>query len=97
MPQLLQKARLAHNSAILPEHEQGKTSTLLHRERVPELLQKMRLAQGGVRVEGTPRRLAVLVSGLAPRQEDATNRMRGPPAKVRVHMTADLAVASTPG
>lgn len=52
------------------------------RARVPELLQKLRLSHNGISVEGTPRRLAVLVSGLAARQEDAENRMRGPPAKV---------------
>jgi Glycyl-tRNA synthetase beta subunit len=50
---------------------------------VPELLQRLRLSHSGVCVEGTPRRLAVLVSGLAARQEDAENRLRGPPAKVR--------------
>ena len=47
-----------------------------------ELLQRLRLSHSGVCVEGTPRRLAVLVSGLAARQEDAENRLRGPPAKV---------------
>lgn len=35
------------------------------RERVPALLQKLRLWHGEVRVEGTPRRLAVVVRGLA--------------------------------
>jgi glycyl-tRNA synthetase len=47
-----------------------------------ELLQRLRLSHSGVSVEGTPRRVAVLVSGLAARQTDAENRMRGPPAKV---------------
>lgn len=51
---------------------------------MPELLQRLRLPHSGVRIEGTPRRLAVVVSGLAPRQEDAENRLRGPPAKVSV-------------
>lgn len=49
---------------------------------MPELLQRLRLSHSGVCVEGTPRRLAVLVPGLAARQEDAENRLRGPPAKV---------------
>ena len=50
---------------------------------MPELLQRLRLSHSGVRVEGTPRRLAVLVSELTSRQENAENRLRGPPAKVR--------------
>jgi len=37
-------------------------------QRVPALLQKLRLAYSGVRVEGTPRRLAVMVEGLATQQ-----------------------------
>lgn len=51
---------------------------------MPELLQKLRLSHSGISVEGTPRRLAVLVSGLAARQDDAEDRIRGPPAKVQV-------------
>eukprot|EP00955_Chlamydomonas_euryale_P119004 366569-Chlamydomonas_euryale.AAC.41 len=49
--------------------------------RVPELLSRLRLGHGGVEVHGTPRRLAVLVSGLEPRQEASSGRLRGPPAK----------------
>lgn len=52
------------------------------RERVPLLLNKMRLRHKGVAVEGTPRRLAVLVTCLEPSQSDASERIRGPPAKV---------------
>jgi glycyl-tRNA synthetase beta subunit len=54
-----------------------------------DLLQRLRLSHGGVSVEGTPRRLAVLVSDLAAKQTDAESRMRGPPAKVG----SDLACA----
>lgn len=38
------------------------------RTRLPALLQKLRLSHSAVRVEGTPRRLAVVVEGLAARQ-----------------------------
>lgn len=51
------------------------------RERVPALLQRLRLPHSSVTVHGTPRRLAVLVSGLAERQEAQESRLRGPPAK----------------
>ncbi|KIZ07293.1 glycyl-tRNA synthetase alpha chain [Monoraphidium neglectum] len=51
------------------------------RERIPALLQRLRLAHESVTVHGTPRRLAVLVSGLAARQEPIESRVRGPPAK----------------
>lgn len=54
----------------------------MRRERVPALLERLRLSHDGIRVEGTPRRLAVLVSGLAAGQPDAEEKMRGPPAKV---------------
>ena len=53
------------------------------RDRVPALLDRLRLGHGGVRVEGTPRRLAVIVQQLAGRQSSAAERLRGPPAKVR--------------
>ncbi|GAB4813228.1 hypothetical protein N2152v2_000274 [Parachlorella kessleri] len=52
------------------------------RERVPALLDRLRLGHGGVRVEGTPRRLAVIVHELAPRQANNEEKVRGPPAKV---------------
>lgn len=52
------------------------------RERVPALLAKLRLEHGGgVAVEGTPRRLAVRVPGLAARQRPLQAKVRGPPAK----------------
>lgn len=52
------------------------------RQRMPQLLDKARLQHSGVSVEGTPRRLAVLVRSLAASQPDASDRVRGPPAKV---------------
>ncbi|MEW5302291.1 MAG: hypothetical protein WDW36_005092 [Sanguina aurantia] len=51
------------------------------RERVPALLAKLRLDHASVRVEGTPRRLTVIIAGLAQRQRGEASRMRGPPAK----------------
>ena len=52
------------------------------RSRVPALLDRLRLGHGGVSVEGTPRRLAVIVHALAPRQSNSAEIVRGPPAKV---------------
>ncbi len=49
---------------------------------MPGLLDQLRLAHGSVSVEGTPRRLAVTIADLAPRQPDAEDKLRGPPAKV---------------
>lgn len=51
-------------------------------DRLPALLDKLRLGHGGVVVEGTPRRLAVIVHALAPRQSNSAEVVRGPPAKV---------------
>lgn len=49
---------------------------------MPALLDRLRLGHGGVRVEGTPRRLAVIVHELAGRQSNSAENVRGPPAKV---------------
>jgi glycyl-tRNA synthetase len=49
---------------------------------VPSLLDELRLSHGEIRVLGTPRRLAVLVKNLAPRQADVEQWVKGPPAKV---------------
>ncbi len=46
--------------------------------RLPALLDAARLAHGDVNVTGTPRRLVVQVSALAPRQTDETLEKRGP-------------------
>ena len=46
----------------------------------PALLDQLRLACDSVEVHGTPRRLVVKVSGLAPRQTDLEAVVKGPPA-----------------
>ena len=51
------------------------------RAAVPQMLDDLRLAHGTVRVYGTPRRLAVLVDDLAPRQPDLETTVKGPPAE----------------
>ncbi len=47
---------------------------------VPEYLDRLRLRYGQITVEGTPRRLAVMVSDLEPRQWDLEKVVKGPPA-----------------
>ena len=44
------------------------------------MLDDLRLAHGEIQVFGTPRRLAVLVKSLAPRQEDLSQKVKGPPS-----------------
>ena len=51
---------------------------------MPQLLRKLKLSHGQVKVESTPRRLAVIVESVQAKQEDAEERVRGPPAKVRL-------------
>ncbi len=50
------------------------------RSAVPTLLDEQRLTYGAVEVQGTPRRLVVMVEELAPRQSDLETVMKGPPA-----------------
>ncbi|NOY98564.1 MAG: glycine--tRNA ligase subunit beta [Chloroflexi bacterium] len=50
------------------------------REMVPSMLADLRLEHGSVRVAGTPRRLTVSVTDLAPRQSDLEQVAKGPPA-----------------
>jgi hypothetical protein len=71
-------------------HEQT-GCVLLRRQAVPALLKRLLLEHGPVRVECTPRRLAVLVPDLAPRQPDVEEDIRGPPAKVEasLHLIAN--------
>ncbi|MDH4135688.1 MAG: glycine--tRNA ligase subunit beta [Anaerolineae bacterium] len=52
------------------------------REQTPKLLAEARLEHGQVRVTGTPRRLAVYLESLAPKQQDREELVKGPPAKV---------------
>ena len=54
---------------------------------VPRMLDEARLSYESVRVVGTPRRQAVLVSGLAARQMDRTLEVQGPPAKAAFDAT----------
>ncbi len=49
-------------------------------QKVPQMLKENHLAYEAIRVMGTPRRLVVLVSGLAARQPDRTVEAKGPPA-----------------
>jgi glycyl-tRNA synthetase len=51
------------------------------RSRAPTLLEEARLEYEGLRVLGTPRRLAVLVEGVAPRQRTVEEVVKGPPAR----------------
>jgi glycyl-tRNA synthetase len=50
------------------------------RSRVPALLAELRLKHDSIRILGTPRRLLVFVEGLAPRQDDLEQLVKGPPA-----------------
>jgi glycyl-tRNA synthetase len=52
------------------------------RELAPARLAQARLDCDGLRVLGTPRRLAVLVKGLAPRQRPVEEVVKGPPVRV---------------
>ena len=49
-------------------------------ERVPVTLDELRLTHGTVSVQGTPRRLVVIVEDLAERQEAKETIVKGPPA-----------------
>src|SRR3990172_5183660 len=50
------------------------------RERVPSLLNELSLEHGPVKIHGTPRRLAVSIEDLSPRQPDREDLVKGPPA-----------------
>ena len=50
------------------------------RTAVPEMLDNLRLSYDRIEVDGTPRRLAVLVHRLATRQRDLETEAKGPPA-----------------
>jgi glycyl-tRNA synthetase len=56
--------------------------TLAHlEEKVPEMLDGLRLAHGSIQVVGTPRRQAVIVQAVAPRQSDVEETVQGPPVR----------------
>ena len=48
---------------------------------VPKMLSELHLEHGSVRILGTPRRLAVFVESLTPRQPDREDLVKGPPAE----------------
>ncbi len=50
------------------------------RTTVPEYLDGLRLPYERITVDGTPRRLAIIIEGLAPRQTDLEMVAKGPPA-----------------
>jgi len=52
------------------------------RSLAPQAFREVRLAHGEVRALGTPRRLVLLVSDVAPVQADEERIIKGPPAKV---------------
>ena len=51
------------------------------REATLQLLDDLRLDHGPLEVQGTPRRLSLLVQALAPRQNDLETVVKGPPAE----------------
>ncbi len=65
----------------LPASDLDETLARL-RDVVPARLEEERLEYDALRVLGTPRRLAVLVEGLAPRQRPVEEMVQGPPACV---------------
>ena len=50
------------------------------RTALPAFLDGLHLPHGEIQVEGTPRRLSVLVDAVAPRQPDRQHAIKGPPA-----------------
>jgi len=50
------------------------------RAALPPFLDGLHLPHGKIQVEGTPRRLSVLVDAVAPRQPDRQHAIKGPPA-----------------
>lgn len=82
MPQVTSPAALLLEIGAeeLPPHDVQDAVAQLEAA-VPELLQRLRLDHGAVRVVGTPRRLAVLVDGVVPRQPDETQLVKGPPTR----------------
>ena len=64
----------------LPAADMESCLAQLH-ERLPLLLDELRLPHGAIRVQGTPRRLVVTVAGLPERQADRTVIFKGPPAE----------------
>lgn len=68
-------------SEELPSHDVTDTLAYLN-EAAPKFLDNLRLTYDKVSVYGSPRRLAILVQGLAPRQVDLEEIVRGPALKI---------------
>jgi glycyl-tRNA synthetase len=68
-------------SEELPSHDVTATLTYLN-EAAPKLFNELRLGYQSLKVVGTPRRMAIVVEGLAPRQPDLEEEARGPSAKI---------------
>ncbi len=68
-------------SEELPSHDVTAALAFLQ-EAAPKFLADLRLGYSSLKVVGSPRRLAVLVDGLAPRQPDLEEIVRGPSAKI---------------
>ncbi|MBI1878968.1 MAG: glycine--tRNA ligase subunit beta, partial [Chloroflexi bacterium] len=68
-------------SEELPSHDVSEALAYLE-EAAPKFFADLRLSYDSLRVSGTPRRLAILVEGLASRQQDLEEVVRGPSAKV---------------
>ncbi len=51
-------------------------------QKIPQSLEEMFLIPEALEVYGTPRRLAVLIKGIADKQEDREEEIKGPPASV---------------
>ena len=65
----------------LPSHEVEPAAEQL-KNGLLEVLQKGRLEHGEIEVFATPRRLALVVNGLAPKQPDREVELKGPPPQV---------------
>jgi glycyl-tRNA synthetase len=80
LPETPQSFLLEIGSEELPSHDLADALAFLE-SRVPNFFAELRLEHGAIRVVGTPRRLAVIVDDLSPRQEDLEEQVRGPSAK----------------
>ncbi len=68
-------------SEELPSHDVTDALVFLN-EAAPKFLVDLRLGYDSLQVFGTPRRLTILVEGLAPQQENLEEIARGPSAKI---------------
>ena len=68
-------------SEELPSHDVTDALNYLN-QAAPKFLADLRLSYDSLQVVGTPRRLAVVVEGMVPRQPDLEELARGPSAKI---------------